>query len=86
MLHAQAEENQEMLTVPIQQLARVYACSPSVMTQEEQETLLAFLPEEALKRYTPKLSDSVKIDFNNERYKENPSLFWKLWWSVGRCV
>ena len=83
VLHAQAEENQEMLTVPIQQLARVYACSPSVMTQEEQETLLAFLPEEALKRYTPKLSDSVKIDFNNERYKENPSLFWKLWWSVG---
>lgn len=84
VLHAQAEENQEMLTVPIQQLARVYACSPSVMTQEEQETLLAFLPEEALKRYTPKLSDSVKIDFSNERYKENPSLFWKLWWSVGR--
>ena len=47
VLHAQAEENQEMLTVPIQQLARVYACSPSVMTQEEQETLHEFLPEES---------------------------------------
>lgn len=83
-LHARVQENQEMLTVPIQQLARVYSCSPSVMTQEEQETLLAFLPEEALKRYTPKLSDSVKIDFNNQGYQENPARFWKLWRSVGQ--
>ena len=85
LLHAQENgENQEMLTVPIQQLVRVYSCSPSVFTKEEREILLTFLPEEALQRYTPKLSDRVKIDFNNESYKENPSQFWKLWWSVGR--
>ena len=84
VLHAQVQENQEMLTVPIQQLARVYAISPEVMTEEEKSVLLEVLPREALERYTPKLSDSVKIDFNNAAYKADPTRYWKLWWSVGK--
>lgn len=83
-LHAQVQENQEMLTVPIQQLARVYTSSPEVMTEEEKAVLLEVLPREALERYTPKLSDSVKIDFNNAAYSADPSRYWKLWWSVGK--
>ena len=81
---AQDTENQEMLTVPIQQLARTWTLSPESFTEKEAETLLSFLPEDALARYTPKLSDPVKISFQNETYAEDPSAFWKLWLSIGR--
>ena len=53
-----------MLTVPIQQLARTWTLSPEVFSEEEEEILFSFLPREALERYTPKLSDNVKISFN----------------------
>lgn len=84
LLHAQDNENQELLTVPIQQLARTYAQNPECFTQEEKEELLVFLPEEALASYTPKLSDNVKIYFNNGAYEEVPERFWRLWASVGK--
>ncbi|MFR9232983.1 MAG: DUF6020 family protein, partial [Eisenbergiella massiliensis] len=51
----------------------VYTTSPEVMTEEEKSVLLEVLPREALERYTPKLSDSVKIDFNNAAYKADPT-------------
>ena len=82
--HAQDSENQEMLTVPIQQLARTWTLSPETFTRQEEETLFSFLPEEALLRYTPKLSDNVKISFNNEAYASDKASFWKLWLSVFR--
>ncbi|HJC57256.1 MAG TPA: hypothetical protein H9700_07805 [Candidatus Eisenbergiella intestinipullorum] len=83
VLHAQDTENQEMLTVPIQQLARTWTLSPEVFTEDEKEMLFVFLPGEALERYTPKLSDNVKISFNNEAYEEDPAAFWRLWLSAG---
>ncbi len=82
-LHAQDTENQEMLTVPIQQLARTYAYSPEVFDQEQEEALLSFLPAQALERYRPKLSDGVKIDFQNAVYEKAPGEFWRLWFQIG---
>lgn len=84
VLHAQAEENQEMLTVPIQQLARTYTEKPEVFTQEEEALLFTFLPKEAVAQYRPKLSDGVKIAFQNDAYAADGSRFWKLWLSVGK--
>ena len=83
VFHAEDSENQEMLTVPIQQLARTWTLSPEVFTEEEEEVLFSFLPREALKRYTPKLSDNVKISFNNAAYAQDSSAFWRLWLSIG---
>ena len=83
ILHADTSENQEMLTVPIQQMARVYALEEDSLTQEEKETLYEILPEEALSHYTPKLSDPVKISFNNEAYERNPGKYLKLWAQIG---
>ena len=68
-----------MLTVPIMQLARTYAYEPDAFTQEDREVLLRYLPEDALQRYTPKISDGVKISFSNAAYEENSGDFWKLW-------
>ena len=84
VFHAQDSENQEMLTVPIQQLARTWTLSPESFSQEEEELLFTFLPEEALERYTPKLSDNVKISFNNAAYAQEPLSFWRLWMAVGK--
>lgn len=82
-LQAQAPEHQEMLTVPIQQMARVYAMEGDTLSEEEKNTLTEILPEKALSRYTPKVSDPVKIDFNNEAYEKNPGKYRKLWVQIG---
>ncbi len=71
--------NQEMLTVPIMQMARVYNYQQEYMTQEEIDTIKTYIPEENLSMYTPRVSDLVKIGFNNELYEADKSDFWKLW-------
>ena len=83
VLQAKDTENQELLTVPIQQLARTWDLSPDSFTAEEQELLSAYLPREALEAYNPVLSDPVKWYFDNEAYREDPQAFWRLWVSVG---
>ena len=60
VLHAQDTENQEILTVPIQQLARTYKFNREIFTEDEIASLHEILPEEALALYNPKLSDPVK--------------------------
>ncbi len=72
-------EHQEVLTVPIMQLARTYAYEPDAFLQEDREVLFRYLPEKALQHYTPKVSDGVKISFSNAAYEENSGDFWKLW-------
>lgn len=83
VFHANASENQELLTVPIQQLARVYQTEEDSLSEEDKNTLYEILPEEALSRYVPKVSDGVKIDFNNEAYSQNPGKYLKLWFKLG---
>lgn len=84
LLHADTSENQEMLTVPISQLARVYADQRESLPKEECEILYRYLPEQALDRYTPKVTDGVKIAFCNEAYREDAGSFWRLWarWGI----
>ncbi len=76
-------DHQEMLTVPIQQLARTYASDRDSLKPDEQEKLLEILPENALKQYTPILSDSLKVKFNNDVYMKDPGRYMKLWFNVG---
>ncbi|MBQ3796622.1 MAG: hypothetical protein II842_10120 [Butyrivibrio sp.] len=71
--------HQEMLTVPIMQLARVYTYEKDSLTKEEMDTLTSYIPEENLKLYSPRVSDLVKVGFNNELYEQDSRSFWKLW-------
>lgn len=82
-LHAYDEENQEILTVPIQQMARVYNSEKNNLDQEDLETLYEILPAHVLRMYTPKVSDSVKIHFNNEAFAKNPVKYLTLWGKWG---
>lgn len=79
VLNADDSENQELLTVPIQQLARTYKYSPEIFSQEDKELLFSYIPEDILGIYDADLSDLVKANFNNQRYAEDSSPFWSLW-------
>ena len=81
--HATDFENQEMLTVPIQQITRVYTYAPEAFTEEEKEVLYEVLPESHLKTYNPRCSDVLKSGFNNSAYNQNPGRYRKLWGTIG---
>lgn len=83
VFHAQGGENQEILTVPIQQLARTYKFSQEVFEPEDVEALHEILPEEALVLYNPKLSDPVKVHFQNEVFAADKSKYVVLWVRIG---
>ncbi len=82
IFHAQTKENQEMLTVPIQQLARTYKFNREAFDDEDIETLHEVLPEEALALYNPKLADPVKHQFNNAAYMADKSRYVRLWFKI----
>ncbi len=71
--------HQEPLTVPIMQLARVYTYEKESMTEEDIDTLTSYLPEENLNLYTPRVSDLIKVGFNNELYEKDSGSFLNLW-------
>lgn len=83
ILHAEDGEYQEFLTVPIQQMARVYKYAPEVFTEEDREILHEVLSEEALSLYTPRLSDPVKYRFDNETFAGDKAKYAGLWLRVG---
>lgn len=83
ILQAQDSGNQEMLTVPIQQLARVWKYEKDSLTEEQKKTLYEILPEDVLPFYTAKVSDGVKHWFNNEAFAADPWKYAELWAKVG---
>lgn len=82
-LHAVDSENQEILTVPIQQLSRTYKYEKESFSQQDLETLYEIIPENVLPYYTSKVSDGVKVAFNNEAYAKNPGKYISLWIRTG---
>lgn len=83
VLHAEGGENQEILTVPIQQLARTYKFNREVFEPEDIETLHEILPEDALVLYNPKLSDPVKVLFQNSTFAADKAKYFGLWLRIG---
>lgn len=80
--HASDSEHQEMLTVPIQQLARTYHYAPETFSDEELKTLYEILPENYLITYNPVCSDVLKSGFDNDAYAKNSGRYKALWWKI----
>lgn len=78
--HATDSEHQEMLTVPIQQLARTYKYAPETFSEEEKESLYEILPENYLITYNPVCSDVLKSGFDNDAYAKESAKYKALWW------
>jgi hypothetical protein len=71
----------EMLSVPIQQVARVYAYNEEA--REEMQEVLEYIPEELLMSYNPYISDGVKNNIDNKLLRENIGSFVKVWLIAG---
>lgn len=59
----------EMLSAPIQQLARARLMEGEKLTDEEREEIDALMPGEAWRAYDPSVSDPVKFAFDTEAMK-----------------
>lgn len=88
---AQPGKAVEMLSVPIQQLARARLYAPECFDEAQLELMDAVFcteefPEGVYRRYEPTLSDFVKNKIDDELVRENLPALAKLWVSVGlRC-
>lgn len=80
---AKSVNTAEMLSVPIQQLARTYNLNPDSFTNEEKKILYKYIEKDSLKDYIPEISDPVKDKFNNNYLKKDKVSFFKLWLSIG---
>lgn len=80
----QAGDGREMLSVPMQQLARAYEEVPERLTDEEMEYITTLIPPEYLEQYVSVNADPVKSGFQTDVMKEDPGKFIKTWFSIGR--
>lgn len=75
--------SREKLSVPSQQMARVYNERPDLLTDEEIRQLETFYDREYLSWYLPKLADHVKNNLNEYQYSADKAAYYKLWLSIG---
>jgi hypothetical protein len=69
----------ERLSVPCQQMAKVYVERPDVFSEEEKELLFELIPEKNLMdyQYRPMIADATKNFFDSETFMEEPSKYIK---------
>lgn len=71
----------EMLALPIQQMARVYAYKEDARAQ--MQDVLRYIPDNLLRNYNPYIADHVKNGLDNNLLKENMSSFVRSWIRTG---
>lgn len=74
----------EMLSVPIQQLARAYRERPECFTEEDIACMDALFPEQAYLLYEPTLSDPVKNAMDTGWFSAHRMEALALWARIGR--
>ncbi len=73
----------EMLSWPIQQLARARLTQSENLTQEECAQIDALMPEEAWRNYDPTISDPVKFEFDTQALLSDVGRYARVYVSVG---
>lgn len=77
----------EMLSVPSQQLARVYNAKPTAFTETDLQTLRRFYPhyEQTFLTYDtfPEIADAIKNDLNHQETSDNFGEYLSLWARIG---
>lgn len=69
----------EMLSVPLQQMARTYMYNHDRLEGKDIELLESIVPKEDLLNYIPTLADPVKRNFREDIFKKNAKQFFLLW-------
>ena len=78
-----ADKYRETLPLPIMCLARVYILHGDEMDPALKETILAYIPENAMGEYVISISDGVKAQANEELFKQDMSTFIKIFIKCG---
>ncbi len=73
----------EMLSVPIQQLGRVYIQNTETYSEEDLELMFRAIPKTSWDCYQPKTADAIKNDLDQAFFEENKWELFKLWASTG---
>lgn len=72
ILNIEKSEPQEMLSIPLQQMARILKYKPEELTEENVLAINNYIPiDNAGELYNPTISDPVKNEFKTEKYNEN---------------
>ena len=80
---AQPGDLSEMLSWPIQQLARARLAGGDALTNEEREAIDELMPGEAWRLYDPTISDPVKFEFDTQALLRDPARYARTYLSVG---
>jgi len=73
----------EMLSVPAQQLGRIRALAPELLTQEENEQIDALFNQVDFQKYDPTIADPIKDRIDDEAFLRDPAGAAGLWLSIG---
>ena len=84
VMHVAPGGVEEKLSVPIQQMARVYRFHCEELDPADLELLYEVLPEEYLVQYRPGISDFVKKGFRKEAYDAHKKEYFDLWLKWGK--
>lgn len=79
----QESNDQEYLSVPLQQVMRVYQEKSAELTSSDRELIEAVFPTAAIYLYNPKISDVVKNTVDLASIGENRSEYISLWKKLG---
>ncbi len=82
MFDVQLGSKAEFLSVPSQQLVKVYLEEQESLTAEEKGLIEEFFKEEAFELYRPKIADYTKGNLNMELFEKKGREFWKLYVSL----
>lgn len=74
----------EMLSWPIQQLARARATQGDRLDEEEKRVVDMLMPGEAWRLYDPMISDPVKFEFDTGALLEDPARCARVYLSIGK--
>lgn len=73
----------EMLSIPIQQIARVYQKHQDELERKDRYLILELIETDRLIHYDSHKSDTVKAGFQTEVFQENMGIYIDLWGRLG---
>ena len=74
----------EVLSVPLQQMARVARYYGDELPDELARKVEQYMPLGEENQYAPQLVDPVKMEMKKSGYPEDTAAFLSLWWELGR--
>ena len=74
----------EMLSIPVQQMARARNVASGRLTEEEFSAIDRLMPEKSWQLYDPTISDPVKFEFDTAEFKRDIGGYIGVYLSVGK--